>query len=649
MIALEFFNFPFNLYVDRRKIFSASLVAFIIGVLLGGILWNFSYMPTFTTEPAPGTTEPGKPPSPIPSVGTQSHLPRFSSYEELKSFINASLQVPPPYWEGFWLTPFVLLGGTESAAPAPSVPDYSTTNIQVEGVDEADNVKTDGEYIYIVSENSVVILKAYPPQEATVLSQISLNDTLRGIFINGDKLVVFEEKGFRPYEMPIPYTSFIPYGMFRTFIKVYDVSDRESPILKRNVSLDGSYFNSRMIGNYVYAVINQPAYLNESEVVLPKFYSSDGVEEIYATEIYYSNVSDYLYTFTTIVAINVQNDEQEPAHETFLLGATRGMYVSLNNIYIAFPRQWGIMNGAEGTLIYRIHVEGDEIVCEASGEVPGNVLNQFSMDEYEGYFRIATTIGQVWNIEEPSRNNVYVLDMNLDIVGRLEGLAPGERIYSARFMGARCYLVTFRKVDPLFVVDLQNPDNPKVLGFLKVTGYSDYLHPYDENHIIGVGKETVAADGGNFSWYQGVKISLFDVSNVSNPVETYKYEIGDRGTDSPVLRDHKAFLFDKSKKLLVIPVLVAEIDEAKYPDGVPPYAYGDYVWQGAYVFDISLDGGLVLRGRITHLENDTDLTKRSYYVKRSLYIDNVLYTISDKRIKMNSLEDLNEINEVQFP
>ena len=593
-----------------------------------------------------------------PEVSGQTQLKRFSSYEELKNFLKASSQGGPYYFDGGWVQTF---GGrqrfgqavVESGTKTVTVPDYSTTNIQVEGVDEADVIKTDGEYIYIISENSIVILKAYPPEEAQVLSQTKLNGTLRGIFINGDKMVVFEDE-FGYYGS---YEKSIPYETPRTFIKVYDVSDRESPALKRNFSLDGYYFNSRMIDDYAYAVINQPAYFYEDEVNLPKIYPGDGVEEIHATEIYYSNVSDYFYTFTTIVAINVQNDEQEPAHETFLLGATRAIYVSLNNIYITFPEQTMMTNGVEKTTIHRIHVENGEIKFEASGEVPGYVLNQFSMDEYQGYFRIATTIGHVARIwgEATSLSNVYVLDMDLDIVGKLEDLAPGEKIYSARFMGDRCYLVTFRKVDPLFVIDLKNPSNPKVLGKLKITGYSDYLHPYDENHVIGIGKETVAAEEGDFAWYQGVKISLFDVSNVEKPKEIDKYEIGDRGTDSPLLRDHKALLFDRSRNLLVIPVLVAEIDPEKYPNGVPPNAYGDYVWQGTYVFDISLDEGLALRGGITHLENDTELMKSGYYffspysVKRSLYIENVLYTISDEKIKMNSLETLDLINEVQLP
>jgi len=588
----------------------------------------------------------------------QDQLRKFSSYEELEAFVKASAQAHP-YYE-LRGTPFLSMGAMEDNAALTPAQDYSTTNIQVEGVDEADIIKTDGEYLYLVSENRVIIVKAYPPEEAEVLSEIELDERPQGIFINGDKLVVLhqnwgemlvryedEDKTLMPEQWPVP----------QTFIKVYDVSDRENPVLKREVSVDGQYFGSRMIGDYIYAVINESVYGRDDEVRLPEICLDDGVKVISATDIYYSDISDYSYAFTTIVAINTQRDDQEPAYETILLGATSNMYVSLNNIYITFS-EWGTAtNPSEKTAIHRIHIEGGEIEYDGSGEVPGRVLDQFSMDEYQGYFRIATTTNNIvrsWE-EASSQNNLYILNNNLEMVASLEGLAPGEQIYSARFMGERCYLVTFKKVDPLFVIDLQDPYNPEVLGQLKITGYSDYLHPYGENHVLGIGKEAVAAEEGDFAWYQGVKISLFDVSDVAKPKEIAKYEIGDRGTDSPVLSDHKALLFDESKNLLVIPVLVAEIDEEKYPYGVPPYEYGDYVWQGAYVFDISLDEGLELRGRITHQEDDTELRKSGYYffsdhsVKRSLYIGDVLYTISDAKIKMNSLEDLEDINEVRLP
>jgi inhibitor of cysteine peptidase len=212
-------------------------------------------------------------------------------------------------------------------------------------------------------------------------------------------------------------------------------------------------------------------------------------------------------------------------------------------------------------------------------------------------------------------------------------------------MGDKCYLVTFRKTDPFFVIELGEPYDPKVLGELKTSGYSDYLHLYDQNHVIGVGKETVPAEQGDFSWYQGVKISLFDVADLSQPKEMAKYEIGDRGTDSPVLRDHKAFLFDKEKSLLVLPVSVAERENPNDP----LYTPGKTVWQGAYVFTVSLslEEKLELKGTITHIKNG-DVHDSEYYVTRALYIEDVLYTISNSKIKMNSLFDLSEINELDL-
>jgi len=474
------------------------------------------------------------------------------------------------------------------------------------------------------------------------------------LFINGDKLVIIESRFGEPIiripEKVLPY-----YWSAVTTVKVFDVADRSSPILVRKISLDGTYFTSRMIGDYVYVLANEPVRILEGEVQLPVIVEGEHVEEIPASEIYYANSSDRYYRFTMILAVNVQNDTVEPSHETFLLGASRGIYMSLNNLYLAIPR-YDEKSGIVVTEVHRIRIKESSIECEASGQVPGYILNQFSMDENDGYFRIATTTGYLSRRtgQATSSNHIYVLDMDLKIVGKLENIAPNERIYSARFMGTRCYLVTFKKVDPLFVISLEDPTNPRILGKLKIPGYSDYLHPYGENYLIGIGKETVEAEEGDFAWYQGVKISLFDVSDVENPREIAKYVIGDRGTDSPILRDHKALLFDEKRNLLVIPVLVAEIDEEKYPEGVPPNAYGDYVWQGVYVFTIN-ETGIYLRGRVTHIDNPDDLAKSGFYfkseysVKRALYIENLLYTISEKKIKNNKLTTLQQVNEIELP
>ncbi|MEM4267041.1 MAG: beta-propeller domain-containing protein, partial [Candidatus Nanoarchaeia archaeon] len=244
----------------------------------------------------------------------------------------------------------------------------------------------------------------------------------------------------------------------------------------------------------------------------------------------------------------------------------------------------------------------------------------------------------------------YILDKDMGIVGRLEGLAPGERIYSTRFMGNRGYMVTFRNIDPLFALDLSDPEDPKVLGKLKIPGYSDYLHPYDENHIIGIGKDTEESDAGDFAWYQGMKMAIFDVTDVENPKQIHKVLIGDRGTDSPVLHNHKALLFDKEKELLVIPILVAQI---KDKESVEEWSYGEYIYQGAYVFKINLKEGFVLRGKITHYDEDSFGKGRYFYgdqrsIERSLYIDNVLYTVSQKSIQLNDLDDLNFIKKLDF-
>jgi uncharacterized secreted protein with C-terminal beta-propeller domain len=170
-----------------------------------------------------------------------------------------------------------------------------------------------------------------------------------------------------------------------------------------------------------------------------------------------------------------------------------------------------------------------------------------------------------------------------------------------------------------------------------------------------VGKETVEAEEGEFAWYQGVKISLFDVSDVENPREIDKIEIGDRGTDSPALRDHKAFLFSRSKNLLVIPILEAEIDSGDYSGDVPPNAHGEYVYQGAYIFHVSKEQGIKLRGRVSHIEGNEDYLKSGFYfeseymVERSLYIDDFLYTISNRLIKMNDLVDLSDAGRLELP
>jgi uncharacterized secreted protein with C-terminal beta-propeller domain len=623
----------------KRKAILYGIAAILLASTFGAVI-NYGVFQTIPNPAAP----------PIP-VAHSSFLATFPSAEALKNFLKTNSQTQGPFslYGPLDVKVFSSLGmpslpASANAFSITSEPlgesyQHSETNIQVAGVDEADTVKTDDKgYMYVLSNDTVYILTAYPPTQARVLANIKFTDMYPiGIFVSGERLAVLGSQYSYPAIMFSPYERFYVADI-KTYVRVYDINDRSNPVLIKDLALTGSYFNSRMISDYIYLVVSKPAYTVNDTIFLPEIVMNGRATEIAPTDIRYFNGTEEYYQYTTFVAMNIQNTTEAPTYLTTLLGATSNMYVSQENMYVTFQDwYWG-----GNTTIYRIHLQASNMTIEASGKIPGQEHNQYSMDEYGDYFRIQT---QTWS-DGVSKTNVYVLDMNLSIVGNLSNIAVGENFHSARFMGNRCYLVTFQNTDPLFVINLTDPTSPTILGNLTIPGYSDYLHPYDETHLIGVGKNTVEAEEGNFAWYQGIKISLFDVSNVTNPVQEASYVIGDRGSDTPVLTDPKAFLFDKSRNLLVIPVMVAKIDESKYPSPVPSSAYGDPVWQGAYVFDISLYHDLVSEGNITHLDNGASINDQGYWVTRSLYIEDVLYTVSDRMIKMNRLDDMSLIGQV---
>ena len=666
----------------KRKTLTYGIGALFLAFLLTSIVYNFGLSNNITPEPGPQPqptipsepsipSEPQPEPTPEPNVPSEpytppepnlpldpdptpspepdtpiefSNLKTFSNQQELENFLKIGMEQA----EQFQTYPqFNLIGGTQretlamDSLTSEAKSDYSTTNIQVEGVDEADIVKSDGEFLYVVSGSTIYIMKVYPPNQAEILSKIELNITYGAqIYLNEEKLVIIgnhnwyytygtrEEIAIADQAMTIgPYM----YNE-EMFVKVYDVSDRSNPVLSRTIFVNGTLTGSRMIGEYVYFVTNQPimqptSNKTEIDILLPTI-SGDHNKEIQPDEIRYVDVPDLYYRLTTIIAVNVINDANEPTYESFLTGHTTNMYVSLNNMYLVVPNTniWILRdNGNEirdETLIYRIKLDQETIITMAEGSISGSILNQFSMDEYNNFFRVATT---EWTFEG-SINNLFVMNMTMNVVGKLEGLAEGERIYSARFMGERCYLVTFRQVDPFYVIDVANPTEPTVLGYLKIPGFSGYLHPFDQNHIIGIGKED-----------NNLKLSLFDVTDVSTPTETAKYTVDADWSDSMALWDHKAFLFDKSKQLLSLPVSV------NYYQTLVPGTY----WQGAYMFDVSLERGFTLEGNVTH-RNLVDQFEYGLEVKRILYIDNVLYTVSEKLVKMNNLESLSYIDQIEL-
>lgn len=651
------------------------------------------------------------------SLPGQDGLKRFSSYSELKAFVESGSDSYVTYGLERSTSLDTNAGAAtsapqaaESAAGDGKASDYSQTNVQVAGVDEADIVKSDGRYLYVAPSygSTVQIIDAYPAETARIVSNITVNGTVGGLYISGDRLIVISSK----YSYVRPMLDIIAqsYGSTSTTISTYDVSDRAHPALVKESSVEGSYYDSRMVGDYVYAIAQEYVY-SGGPIALPTV-ATKGVERtVAASEVYYSPYHDSSYVFTTVMAEDVADASAAASTKTFLLGYSQSMYVSPDNIYLVSQKTMdyktmlerviddaiipsvpadvqakiveirdsdanvyekgndiqqvlldyyatlGPEDGAiaaktleeryqavyaelakeyERTIIHRIAIGGGSITYAASGEAPGVVLNQFSMDETGGYFRIATTSGQ-WAGTDSTTNNVYVLDSALNVVGKLEGIAPGERIYSVRFLGSRAYMVTFRQVDPLFVIDLSDPAAPAVLGYLKVQGVSDYLHPYDDTHVIGVGREA-DADGR----VTGVKLSLFDATDVANPVEISKYVVEGGWSWSEASYDHHAFLFSRDKQLLVIPVQTTTNNGTDYTS-----------WQGVYVFDIGLQDGLALKGKITHA-NETAAAEGKYYygydtqIRRSLYIGSTLYTVSGGFVKANDLATLAEIGKVEL-
>ena len=408
--------------------------------------------------------------------------------------------------------------------------------------------------------------------------------------------------------------------------------------------------NIYLISNkYLYSYIfrnNKIEELNEEEYK-PKYKDTvigDEVKYLDYQDIYYFPESDDT-SYLNIAGFNINNNE--PANIESYLGAGEQVYSSQNNFYITKTKYDYKDNKTSGyynnfdvnTYIYKFALEQSNVIYKNVGSVPGEVLNQFSMDEKDGYFRIATTDRDSWN-DETSKNNLYILNENLEKVGEIENLAKGEEIYSVRFMGNRAYMVTFKETDPLFVIDLSDVTNPTVLGELKIPGYSNYLHPYDDTHIIGFGENTKVDKYGN-TISNGMKMALFDVSDPNNPQELYSVNIGGSGTYSEILYNHKALLFSKEKNLIAFPISISE-EEGNY--------YSKLKFQGAIVYELNLDKGFNLKGTIAHMEvkngyEDYDYTKE---VERIIYINDSLYTLSKSLIKATNINTMEEESFVEI-
>ncbi|WP_078544339.1 beta-propeller domain-containing protein [Litchfieldia alkalitelluris] len=600
----------------------------------------------------------------------QETLPTVRSKQKLDEIFTKAIERSKE-GRGFGL--FSFSNGVEESAESESAADsakssegggYSETNNQVQGVDEADTVKTDGQFIYQVEDRKVLITKAIPAENMKLAGTILYKETFSPVqlFLHDDQLVVigyaYEEIKEGNEKKQSTEERIWPGYYQSTRAIVYDVSNKHEPKEIRTVEVEGSYLTSRKVNEHVYLISSHaPSYwlLEEDGGIdlRPRFSDSasgDSKCAVPYTDIHYFPESPET-NYTMIASFNLNQPNNEAKMTTYL-GSGEQFYMSKESLYLGVT-EYSHFVGSRAeefpnpdTSIYKFSINKGIVTFHSSAEVPGTILNQFSMDEYSGHFRVVTTEGDSWNNERPSANHLYIFDENLKQKGTLEDLARGERVYSARFLGDRIYIVTFKQVDPLFVIDASNPGRPTVLGELKIPGFSNYLHPYDENHIIGFGHDTKLVPSKQAGEEplvitEGVKISLFDITDVSNPKEKFSEVIGGRGTYSPLNYDHKALLFHKDKGLFAFPISIYhDVEGSEYEQR--------FEFQGAYVYNLNLEDGFQLQDKITHLQDEVFYEEWENSISRIVYIGDHLYSISPSRVTAHQIGSFQLVGEVKY-
>ena len=425
-----------------------------------------------------------------------------------------------------------------SASNTGAALSYSKTNLQEAGVDEADIIKTDGKYLYVMkATGSVRMIRAEGKTlevEGTIMLE-ALNETPQEMYVDGDILNLIVTGSRTTLDSDdTQEDTYTANTENYTKIYTYDISDRSVPQLRGTVKQKGTYSTSRKNGDVIYLFTQFYPQINDADQIDTYVPAVNGVR-LESTDIYlpeYQNSSSYL------VISSVSNRRpDEVIDKKAIVSAADNFYVSNDNIYIA-NANWG--SDATMTQILKFSCQKGKIRAKGAADLKGFLNDSFSMDEYNGYLRIVLTDYS----GDTQTNALYVLDDALEVCGSITDIAEGEEIRSARFLGDTGYFVTFKETDPLFSVDLSNPADPKVLGELKITGFSSYLHFYGENKLLGVGNEVDPETGA----YTGIKLAMFDVSDPSNVKQLHKFVIKDT-YDCPLFYDYKAAMIDTEKNV----------------------------------------------------------------------------------------------------
>ena len=542
---------------------------------------------------------------------------------------------------------------------------YSTTNNQVDEIEEGDIVVTDGHYIYSVVDNEIIMTDVSNPKALKVANRISFDDqSYPTELIIHEKMLVVVLEAYVEKEKG--------RSIAMTKAVFYSISDGSKPKFVREIAQEGYVKGVRKYNDILYLVSNAtPDYYwimeeGKDDDLIPSTYDSARNKELVPLALDKISILPEASepNYTLITALDLGNFETSYLETKGYLGGSSSLYMSNQSLYLTVMKHPPMVFKTEvigsnedkvttdemrilpidaqlDTIVYKYSINGTKIEFVASTEVKGTLVNQFSMDEYKGYFRLAITEGK-FSEEEHLKNHLYLYDGNLQKVGEITNLARGEQIYSARFMGDKAYIVTFKEVDPLFVIDLKNPKQPKVLAELKVPGFSNYLHPLNEDYLIGIGHDTVTEKDDYTKQpivkTKGIKISLFDVKDDAKPKEQDSVVIGGSGTFSEVMYNHKSLFRNDEYHYYGFPVNLYEEKEKETIQ---------YKGTGAMIFEITADDGIQLKGNLIEQAKAGEMYEQwDKVITRILYIEDTLYTVSRTEVKSYHLKTFEPIGTV---